>query len=75
MLRVVRCRCNISSKNRCGTALCPCRKNGIYCMSACSNCRGELCTNVKTDDIIDDGLNDSDTDGFDFERNIFHILD
>ena len=58
LLKDVRCSCNMSSKNPCGTALCSCRKSGINCISACRNCYGELCTNGKTDDNIDDDLND-----------------
>ena len=75
LLKVIRCRCNMSSKNPCGTAVCSCRKNGIKCMSACSNCCGESCTNATVDDIIEDDLDDCNADGSDFERNIFDIFD
>jgi len=75
VLRVVRCKC----KSNCQSALCSCRKHGLHCVSACSNCHGTDCTNVKMDvadtygsdsdsepDIPEAFVRDSDTDIPDF---------
>ena len=43
--RVIRCKCELISKNPCGTNICSCRKNGIKCMPACGNCHGNNCNN------------------------------
>ena len=45
LLKFVRCKCKLSSKNPCGTNLCSCRKNGLKCVTACGDCRGETCKN------------------------------
>ena len=47
LLKVIRCNCKKSSKNQCGTNLCMCRKHGIQCMFACSECHGEDCNNKR----------------------------
>ena len=52
LLKFVRCKCKLSSKNPCGTNLCSCRKNGLKCVTACGDCRGENCRNAQ--DIIYD---------------------
>ena len=52
LLKFVRYRCNMSSKNLCGTALCSRWKNGINCMNAWSSCCGESFTYAKTDSTI-----------------------
>ncbi|XP_066926559.1 uncharacterized protein [Clytia hemisphaerica] len=51
ILKIIKCKCKMSSKNPCGTNLCSCRKNGIPCMPACGNCHGMDCNNktVKRD--------------------------
>ena len=45
LLKFVRCKCKLSSKNPCGTNLCSCRKNGLMCVTDCRDCRGETCKN------------------------------
>ncbi len=45
LLKFVRCKCKLSSRNPCGTNACSCRKNGLKCVSACGDCRGEGCYN------------------------------
>ena len=45
LLKFVRCKCKLSSKNPCGTNLSSCRKNGLKCVTACGDCRGETCKN------------------------------
>ena len=72
LLKFVQCNCKLSSKNPCGTRLCTCIKNGLSCVHACGDCRGELCNNNKPQaveicelDELEDPLDD------DFSRNIF----
>ena len=48
LLKCVRCKCKLSSRNRCGTNVCSCRKNGLKCVTACGNCRGENCRKLRT---------------------------
>ena len=50
LLKFVRCKCKLSSRNPCGTNACSCRKNGLKCVTACGDCRGENCSNAE--DII-----------------------
>ena len=45
LLNVVRCKCKDGSRNQCGTMLCSCRKNGLKCVTACRDFRGETCSN------------------------------
>ena len=33
LLKVIRCKCKMTSKNPCGANTCTCRKNGLRCMS------------------------------------------
>ena len=39
-LRFVSCKCKLFSKRPCSTN-CSCEKNGLYCVAACGNCRGD----------------------------------
>ena len=57
ILNVVRCKCNLSSRRPCNTMLCSCRKHGLECVTACKNCHGTDCENVKIDSDL---LNFSD---------------
>ena len=45
LLKFVRCKCKLSSKNPCSTNMCSCRKNGLKCVTACGDCHGEGCNN------------------------------
>lgn len=45
LLNFVRCKCKLSSRNPCGSNLCSCRRNGLKCVTACGDCRGENCKN------------------------------
>ena len=62
LLKIIRCR----SKQGCGSRSCSCRKFGIPCSFACSECRGVNCTNSGTNlsDVLlneeDDPLNKRD---------------
>ena len=56
LLKFVRCKCKLSSRNPCGTNLCSCRKHGLKCVTACGDCRGEGCGNAE--DIIFDSEED-----------------
>ena len=51
LLKFVRCKCKLSSKNPCGTSMCSCRKHGLKCVTACEDCRGENCNNAE--EILD----------------------
>ena len=62
ILKFVRCKC----KGSCSTTSCSCRKHGLHCVSACSNCYGCECTNVRTD-VTETNKDDSD-DNFDRNR-------
>ena len=46
LLKYVRCKCKLSAKNPCGGNTCLCRKNGLSCVAACGDCRGENCLNI-----------------------------
>ena len=45
LLKFVRCKCKLSTKNPCGSNVYSCRKNGLKCVYACGDCRGEGCQN------------------------------
>ena len=47
LLKFVRCKCKLSSRNPCGTNACTCRKNGLKCVTACGDCRGNDCKNAE----------------------------
>ena len=47
LLKFVRCKCKISSRNPCGTNACTCRKNGLKCVTACGDCRENDCKNAE----------------------------
>ena len=67
LLKFIRCNCKLESKKPCWTN-CSCRMNGLHCVAACGNCRGEGCTNEAPKLEID-----NTEDNNDFERNIFDI--
>ena len=54
LLKFVRCKCKLSSKNPCGTNTCSCRKNGLKCVTACGDYRGENCENSEEVEENDD---------------------
>ena len=49
LLKFVSCNC----KGSCLTQRCSCQKNNMKCISACGNCHGTDCKNVKLDVIVD----------------------
>ena len=67
VLKFVRCKWKLTSKNLCRTHLCLCQKHGLKCMVACGECRGESCGNSV--DIIEE---DYDEDMF--EGNLFDLF-
>ena len=69
LLKFIRCNCKLETKNPWSTN-CSCRKNGLHCVAACGNCRGENCTNENSKLEQDDT---EDENGC--ERNIFDIFD
>ena len=61
-------RCNYkTSKNKCGSILCKCRKNGLKCMLTCRDCRGMACTNMAEERNIEP-KNDVEDYGNVFEK-------
>jgi hypothetical protein len=71
LLKFIRCNCKLETKKPCSTN-CSCRKNGLHCVAACGNCRGENCTNEnpKLKNERDDTEDEDD-----YERNIFDVFD
>ena len=64
LLKVIRCSCKSASKNQCGIgSKCTCRVNGLLCVSACGDCRGDSCMNAEKVTIV----NDSDASNSDSE--------
>ena len=53
LLSFVHCNCKTTSRNTCGTNLCSCRKNGLTCVAACVDCRGESCNNSRAETVDD----------------------
>ncbi len=47
LLEVIRCAC----KRECATRRCTCRKYGLQCSNACTDCRGTSCANSPTPDL------------------------
>jgi len=60
LLKVIRCSCKTTSHNACGTNLCSCRRNGLFCVSACSSCHGTDCNNGEQVLDINDTCSDED---------------
>lgn len=60
LLKVIRCKCKMSSKRPCATSVCSCRKYDLKCVMACGHCNGEGCQNAETaqvegnDEVLDD---------------------
>ena len=57
ILNVIRCKC----KGNCSSTLCSCRKHGLQCVTACSNCHGTDCTNMQTITPDDGGDSEPET--------------
>jgi len=62
ILNVVRCKCHFSSRKPCNTMLCSCRKHGLECVTACKNCHGVDCENVKVHSELFSFSDDDNTD-------------
>ena len=71
ILKFVRCKCKVSSKNTCGTNNCLCRRNGLKCVVACGDCRGQQCNNAEERNDEEAELYESDID----DGNIFEQLE
>ena len=63
--------CNCRTRNPCGTA-CPCRHNGIKCMSACGQCYGVECSNGMELELSQDS--DKSSCASDSDQNVFEYL-
>jgi len=64
LLKFIRCKCKLTAKQPCMTN-CSCKKNGLHCVAACGNCRGDSCLNRAP--ISFENFEEE-------ERNIFDIL-
>ena len=74
---VIRCNCQMTTKNPCGTGRCTCYNYGVPCLLSCSGCRGEDChnKNVNKKPVYDDEDSSDDEDCGDRDYdNIFDIL-
>ena len=60
LLRVIRCRCKVSARNTCGSNVCSCRRNGLKCLSACSDCHGNDCLNCEQYVDVDDSSSEDE---------------
>ena len=69
LLKFVRYNCKLTSKNPCLTN-CSCKKDGLHCVVACGNCRGDGCQN----EAPKFGINETQNDEVDYDRNIFDIF-
>ena len=65
LLKIVRCNCKMTSRNPCSSRTCSCRSNGLRCVPACGDCRGDSCHNSSELDVPDD-LECSNRNVFDF---------
>ena len=67
VLQFIRCMCKSTGKNHCGTKQCSCHKNGLRCLMACNECRGQSCNNtdmtMNLDVDDDDHHHDEDAEG------------
>ena len=68
VLKFVRCKCKLSSKNIRRTNLCSCQKHDLKCMVAFGECRDESCGNS-----VD--INEEDYDKDMFDINLFDLFD
>ena len=55
LLKTIYCKC----KTDCDTRRCNCRKHGLECSVACTECRGTTCCNMSAVEVNDE---DSDSD-------------
>ena len=46
LLKFMRCKFKLTSKNLSGTTTCSCCKNGLKCVTACGGCCGCGCNNA-----------------------------
>ena len=82
VLNVIRCRRKSTSKNKCGTNLCSCRKNGLSCVAACNDFHGNECQNVQKVDMAigcdsetDDNANSDSELEHDSDNTLIHDSD
>ena len=69
LLKVICCQCKVTAKDPCASNRCSCRKSGISCVIACTNCRDTECCNSNT--AADD--TSSSTEDVD-DGNIFYLF-
>ena len=73
-LTVIRCNCQLPSKNTCGGKLYSCRTNGLLCVAACGDCQDMHCKN--REQVDEDEEHDPFTAGNidEFDSNIFENI-
>lgn len=74
LLNIVRCNCQMTSKNPCGGSRCSCRANGLKCVPACGDCRGTECQNFEKHDITCDPVHVDENPNDDDYGNLFESL-
>ena len=47
LLKFIRCKCKLSTRNPCSSNVCFCRKHGLKCVVACGDCHGQNCQNTE----------------------------
>ena len=60
LLKFIRCKCKLFSRNPCGNNSCSCRKHGLKCVTACGDCRGDSCQNAEEVTLDNEGNADID---------------
>ena len=70
-LQVIRCNCEGTSKNPYSGKQCSCRSNGFKCEAACGGCRGTVCQNCVTVELLEEEENNIVDE---FDNNIFDVF-
>jgi len=77
LLKFIKCSCKSETRNQCGeNSNCTCRKNGLPCVPACGNCRGDSCSNaerIQTSNDSDASNSDADI-GQDMQTTIDELI-
>ena len=66
LLNIIRCNSKLSFRYPCGGWTCSCRSNGLKCVAADGDYRGDSCHNLTEVDFVDDCEN--------AEGNVFDFL-
>ena len=47
LLKFIRCKCKVSTRNPCSSNVCSCQKHGLKCIVACGDCHGQNYQNTE----------------------------